>query len=263
MALLHAVSVFGRSNVSPSGAQAAAMSKAVSGLIHPWAIASNAAGLSRIKKTTFSIDYENRFLVQELSLGSATCTLPTHLGNFSILFSTFGPSYCREDQLLFAYSRAIARRIDLGFTFGYYGQRCPDSGNIGSSIGFNLGALFEIHPNTHLGLSVSNPLSTPMKISGKKEYLPWLIKAGGNSFLSKTLLLGYQFDIEKNQKMMVRAGFDWEAAPGFHLRLGFDSRPRFSSGIGFQYQAITIDMAFAYHLYLGYSPTFTIKAALP
>jgi len=263
VAVFHAFSVFGRNNIYPSGAQATAMSKAVSGLYHPWAIVSNAAGLSRIKKISLSIDYENRFLVPELSMCSATCTLPTRLGNFSALYSRFGPNYCREDQLLLAFSRTLARRTDVGITFGYYGQRYPESGKTGSTIGFNLGALFEINPNTHLGISVSNPLSTPTLVSGRKEYLAWLIRAGGSSFLSKNLLLGYELEVGQNQQIVIRTGFDWEAATSFHLRLGFDSRPRLSSGIGFQYQILTLDLAFAYHLYLGYSPTFSLRIELP
>lgn len=263
VAMLQVGLCYGRSNIYPSGAIATAMNQAVTGQYHTWALAHNPAGLSETNNLILAIDYENRFMVPELSMYSMTALLPTPLGNLALLYSSFGPSWCRENQILIGYSRFLHPRLSCGIAFGWYGQKMPESGSLLGAVGVNLGVIAHASKNTRLGLSLSNPVSTPIETETWHEILPWKIRLGGNTNLSDDLEIGYETEIARNQSLLFRLGVNWNVMDSFFFRIGFDNRPGLSAGIGFTCKHLSIDLAFGYHPFLGYSPGISLQYEKP
>jgi hypothetical protein len=66
----------------PFGGSAAGMANAAVTLYDFWSTSHNQAGLSRIENPAVGVYFENRFLVDELSLGAGAFVVPTSSGVF-------------------------------------------------------------------------------------------------------------------------------------------------------------------------------------
>jgi hypothetical protein len=262
-ALLLSSIVTAQSLTHPTGAKSVSMARALTGEYHTWAIAHNPAGSAKVTKAVFAIDYENRFLVPELSVRSATATLPSSSGNFALLYSSFGPSHWNESHTALSYSRFLGKQISCGLTFDYFRQKLPETGKSASAIGFGLGTIVHVSPDVRLGFCVKNPFSQPIGYPLGKAPIPWKVHLGGTAKISPTLILVGEITKEKSQKAVYQLGSEWNLVAPCYLRWGIDSQTRFSAGLGFVHHLFQFDIAFSYHSFLGYTPTISLQIELP
>jgi hypothetical protein len=261
-ACLVSIHLYARTHILPSGARSLSLGKAMVAVHQPGALTHNPAGLASIPKTTFVLDYENRFLIPELSLAGFSATVPFAPGNISIALSSFGPSAWQEMTAGLSMSRFFGDKFSSGLTLRYFGQKLPESGKIASAFGFDLGCIVQITNHSQLGLSLLNPLSSSMAYASRKEKIPYAIRIGGSTSYQKILVLLWEIEKEQHQPLLLKTGLEWKIADQFFLRMGFDSLPRFSSGFGFDMGQLRVDVAFGYHQYLGYSPSVTLQYEL-
>lgn len=247
------------SGVSPSGAKSIAKCNASVAYVDVWSVVHNPACLSNFESITCAVDYENRFLLPEMSLKSAVAVLPSQLCNFSVFYMDFGLPAWRESQMKLSFSRRFGHRVGCGLQFSYKSQKLPERGGLASSFGFDMGAVVSISKKTDIGISVFDLANSHFRVDEVVEFIPRIIRIGGRSDLSSSVSVGYELCKYETETADFRFGVDWKAAERFNIRVGCDSRICLAAGLGFELGVVTVDFACSYHQFLGYSPSISLQ----
>lgn len=257
--LLLSLSAKSRSNVLPTGGAPAGMGNAFVSQYNVFSVFHNQAGLAKIDRTSVSLFYENRFLIKEMSISAGIITFATGSGNFAVQYNTFGLPQWGESNIGLAYSRFLSEKISAGIQLNYFGIKLPEENTTAMSVGFELGAIYQINENSYLGLHIANPYSPPINTISYSEHIPWRLNAGGHTQFTDDFLLSYEIEKIEDYPLNVKMGAQWEAAKGFYIRGGVNSAPvRFFTGFGYQSSFFTFDTAFSYYQYLGYVPSVSL-----
>ena len=125
-----------------------------------------------------------------------------------------------------------------------------DQGNINDrqALTFEAGVILIPSEKIRIGLHLFNPVPGSLR----KSYLPSSIRAGAGINLNDGLFAGAELQISTGKPLIVRTGFEYEAAKKFMIRGGFSSEnTSFSFGIGYRLKFVTIDLGFLTHEKLG------------
>jgi hypothetical protein len=262
-AFLISLVVVARSNVTPGGGRPAGMGNAFVSQSDINSALHNQAGLSSISHVSFSAFFENRFLLNELSLRGIIVGIPTKSGFFATTAQAFGPAKWMETTLCVAYAKQLTPKLSGGIQLSYFGMKLPEDDQTLSSAGAELGFIYQLSPTLFAGVHLANPFSIPFQTSSYIEKIPWRIRLGGHARVANEIIIA--FEAEKTEKLpfLVKAGLEWEVAKQLYLRGGYNSgTTNLFSGIGFSYRSITADLAFGYHQVLGITPSVSINFIL-
>jgi len=73
------------------------------------------------------------------------------------------------------------------------------------------------------------------------------------------LFAGFEAEMSTERKILIRTGFEYEAAGNFLLRGGFCSEnSSFTFGLGYHFRSISLDMGFATHEKLGVTTSISM-----
>ena len=121
-----------------------------------FSFSANQASLAQLRTFSAGAYSERKFMLDELTLFSASAALPTHSGNFGLQIHDYGNSSYGEMQAGLAYARKLNESIDVGVQFNYYNLRVVGYGNA-NAINFEAGALFHFTEQLHGGMHVFGP----------------------------------------------------------------------------------------------------------
>jgi hypothetical protein len=142
----------------------------------------------------------------------------------------------------------LSEKIAAGIQVDYFSERTTGEYNNRQSITCEAGLLISPSENIRLGVHFFNPIPNSLR----KSYLPSAIRAGAGVFLSKILFTGAELEIASGDNLILRTGFEYEAAKKVRLRGGFCTKnTAFSFGLGYLFNPIQIDLAFVTHDKLG------------
>jgi len=249
----------GRSNVWPTGSRASGMGNAFVSQFDVFSVYHNQAGLANIERTSISFFYENRFLVKEMSSRAGLLTFHTGSGNFAVQYNSFGPPQWREGNAGISYARHLSKKLSTGLQLNYYSTRLPEINRAISTVSFELGTIYQITENTFLGAHIANPYAPNLTTLVYDETIPWRLSLGGHTNFNKQFTLSYEAEAVKGFVPNIQLGAQWEAIDNFFVRGGFNTSPsRFFAGFGYVTSFFTIDTAFIYHQYVGYTPSVSL-----
>lgn len=250
---------FASFTLRPSGGKATGMGNAFVSQYDVFSVYHNQAGLANIERTSFSFFYENQFFIPDLNTRAALVAFPTNVGNFAVNYNAFGPSKWAQSNVGLTYSRFLTKQLSAGIQFNYFGIRMPEINKTAASASFELGVIYQLTEKTFLGAHVANPYSPPINTFVYEESIPWRVSIGGHTNFTDKFTCSYEAELVQNQNPIAQIGANWEAANNFFIRGGFSSGPaRFSAGFGYVSEYLTIDTAFAYHQYAGYTPSVSL-----
>lgn len=251
--------VWGRSNVYPTGSRPAGMGNAFVSQYDVFSVYHNQAGLADLGRTSISFFYENQFLVKEMSVRAGVLTFHTGSGNFAVQYNSFGPPQWRESNIGLAYSRYLSKKLSVGLQLNYFGTRLPELNRSVSTYSFEIGAIYHLTNKTFLGAHIANPYAPNITTLNYSETIPWRITIGGHTNFTKEFTLAYQIETIQSEIPIAQIGAQWEATENVFLRGGFNTGPaRFFAGFGYVSSFFTIDAAFSYHQFLGYTPSVSL-----
>ncbi|MDA3928241.1 MAG: hypothetical protein PF541_04740 [Prolixibacteraceae bacterium] len=253
------LTVLGRSNITPNGSKAEGMGNAFVSQYDVFSVFHNQAGLAKIDRTSISFFYENRFLVPEMSIRAGLLTFHTNSGNFAIQYNSFGPSNWSESNAGISYAKLLSEKLSVGLQLNYFGTRLPEVNKTAITFSFELGAIYQLNDKTFLGAHIANPYAPQINTLLYEESIPWKISLGGHTNFTKEFTLSYEIETIQNYSPTLQIGAQWEAVENFFVRGGFNTGPaRFYTGFGYISHFFTIDTAFSYHQYLGYTPSVSL-----
>jgi hypothetical protein len=238
---------------TPIGGRAAAMGNSSVALTDFWSLYNNPAGIAFQDRFALGIAYENRFLMQELSLQSAGVVAPTKLGVLGLSFNQFGYTLYKEQMLGLAYARAFGEDLSIGLKLDYFSTSFSEGYENFSAITFELGLQYAINEKLTTGAYIFNPGKARLS-AYTDERLPVILRFG-LAYAFAANLIGTA-EIEKNfdRDASIRAGLEYFVLDKFFVRAGINTQPGlFTFGTGFDLGPVRIDLAGNLHQVLGTS----------
>ena len=230
----------------------------------PLSLFSNPAGFVNESTLAFGIQYEKRFLLNELSTSSAFVVLPVVTTNFGFSFSQFGQGLYQENKLSFAVAKKLSGRVQAGLQFHYFDLNLPENRTHAATLMVDLGLQYRLGRDFWVGAQLFNPYALPVQTLQLAFDYPVAIRLGVHRVFDDLVLVAIDVKKCSERPVGVSSGIELRIRKQLQLRLGVETQwSLFSMGVGYAINRIQTDLAFSYHQYLGYSPSFSIYYQLP
>lgn len=218
-----------------------------------FSLISNIGALSTLKNFNAGVYGERRFMLAETGLYTAVVTVPTASGNFALQTDYFGYTAYNESQIGIAYGLPVSEKIGIGAKFNYYHLRIP-SYLSASAVNLEIGSVIHISNQLHTGVSVYNPLGSPLgKNTGEK--IASVYKAGIGYEMSASFFTQLEVIKEKNRDANVHVAFQYKPLKTLLARAGiFTGTSSGYFGVGYLYRQLRMDVSVSFHQQLGISP---------
>lgn len=243
-----------------SGARQAGMANTGVTSTEVWANFYNQAGLGYIQSTQIGVFYENRFVVDQLSMQSLSFAFPVKGGTFGMNWTLFGSSAYYESKLALgfgkAFTDAFAAGIQLDLLSVFFDETYPNA----SAVTMEAGILAQPIKNLYLGVHVFNPIGSSFH-SFVDETIPINFTAGLGYWFSEKLFTAAEIEKSSEFPAYFKGGIEYRFYPPLLARIGISSSQmsRYSFGLGFEKKYIQADIAFSHHPYLGFTPHISVN----
>jgi len=246
-----------------AGARSLALSHAFVSLSDTWSTFHNQAGLARMNNLSAGVFYESRFMVDELSLASATAVMPVKTGTFGLSFYQFGKGSFKENKIGLAFAKQLSKKLKAGIQLDYLSQRFPENERSKGTATFEAGVIFQPIEQLFLGAHVFNPVLSKIKSPSGILEVPLIVRFGGHYTFNKSALFTFEGLTRSGSRILWKSGIEFFPVKNLALRIGFSGRPvKFTSGIGYSFGKISTDIGFSYHGNLGVTPSVSLQFEL-
>ncbi len=246
----------------PLGARSSAMANASVASSNLWSIKHNQAGLAFLEHTSLGLAAENRFGLQELSLGGGVVAVPTPLGVFGMSLTHFGDELFSENQVGLAYARTFGKSVSAGLQINYRNT------HLGSDYGDNNTLLLEgglqakLNKDITVGVHIANPNRTSLSEDYDERY-PTTFRMGMQYKVSDKVLLLAEGEKTTEQGLLGKIGLEYQILKQLYLRTGISTNPTQNSfGIGIYWSQFKLDLSTWRHGTLGFIPQLSITYEL-
>jgi hypothetical protein len=220
-----------------------------------WTSFHNQASLAFNNSFSLGLNYENRFSIKELGTSSAGITIPAGKASLGAVYSHFGYSDFKRDMAGLACGIKLSDKISAGIQVDYYTERTSGEYSDYKSLTYETGLLFALSENTMLGIHLFNPIPNSIR----KAFLPTRLRIGAGTYLNSLLFLGLEAEMSSGSNLLIRTGFEYEAAKKFWLRGGFcTNNSSFSFGVGYLSKIVQLDIGFITHEKLGMTSSVSL-----
>jgi hypothetical protein len=194
------------------------------------------------------VSYENRFGIAELGTCMTGMIFTARKSSVGILYSHFGYPEFRRNMGAISCGMPLGKNISAGVQVDYFSEILPGEYDNLRLITFEAGASFSLSEKVTAAIHLFNPVPNSLR----KSIMPSTLTAGAGIDLGKTLFAGAEVEMSTDEKLIIRTGFEYEAAKKFWIRGGFSTEnSSFSFGLGYLLKYLKIDLGFSTHDRLG------------
>lgn len=230
----------------------------------PISIFSNPAGFAQEPEIAFGINYEKRFLLNDLQTSSAFLILPVNRTVFGFSYSQFGKETYQERLFSLGIAKQLTNRLDAAIKLFYFDLSLPENEHGIGSLLMSAGTQYQLKNGFRLGAQVLNPHAFPMQDVPVELKYPTIYRLGIQKTFDNLLLLAIEARKQPNISPTLNCGLELKIKEQVQLRMGvLSGLSIFSMGVGYSLKYLQTDVSFQYHQYLGYSPAFTIYYRMP
>ncbi len=228
---------------------------------HNWASFNNPALLGYIEKSELGLQFENRYLISQLSTKSVQLGFASKLVNTGLSFSHFGYSLYHEMMLGLGFGRSFSNKFAMGVQFNYYTAYFSASNSYRGTLFPQVGLSVTLSPNFNLGFSTFNPFQTNIQTDYTVKRLPSIYSFGSEYFFSPELAWRAQIDKEVSSNYRFATGFDYRMLQSFTVKLGAYNTDYLVPCIGFGWHAgsFLLDLNCELHPLLGLNSMARVK----
>ncbi|MGD0340800.1 MAG: hypothetical protein ABSA76_03715 [Bacteroidales bacterium] len=220
-----------------------------------WSSFSSQSLLAFNKSFSAGVNYENRFGISELGTCTAGLIFPAGKSSVGVIYSNFGYPEFKRNMGGISCGMPLNRKISAGVQVDYFSEFVPGEYDNISILTFEGGVAFSLSEKVTAVIHLFNPVPNSIR----KSLLPSAITAGAGIDLSKTLFAGAEAEMSSNEKLIFRAGFEYETVEKLWIRGGFSTdNSSFSFGLGYLLKSLKIDMGFSMHDRLGVSSSVSL-----
>lgn len=225
-----------------------------------YSVYNNPGAFGALEKTAVGLNYENRFLLKELSTQSIAFGYHSEKsGNFGVQLQQYGFSLYREVQASIVYGTKLFDGFYGGFAINYHRIQLGENYGVRNTASASLGIYYEASDVLNFGVRIQNISRTELA-DFEDERLPTRFGLGATYIFSKKVLWTIEIDKAILHPVNVKSGFEIHPHEILYLRFGVNSYP-FQSGFGFglKFDNLQFDMATQWHSQLGMSPSAGLK----
>jgi len=228
---------------------------------HTWSPFNNPAMLGYLVSPEFAIQFENRYLLSELSTKSVQLALPTALLNTGISFSHFGYSLYHEMLLGIAFARNFSDKFALAVQFNYYTAYFSASNAYHGAFLPQIGLSVRFSKVFSLGFNTFNPFQTNIETEFVVKRVPTIFSIGTEYFFSPDFVWRTQLEKEVSSNYRGAMGFEYQLLKNFEFKVGAYGSDYLVPclGIGFITGAFLVDLNCELHPLLGLNTLAALK----
>jgi hypothetical protein len=228
-------------------------------LTNLYSVNNNQAGLAFYKKTAIAINYNNRYLIPELSDQSLVTALPIGKSTVGASIFHFGGRLLNESKFSVAYGRQLFKWLAAGIQMNYHTLEVESVNQNGSAISGNLGLQAIPKKGVIIGMQIENPTNSKFTHSQSSDLYTGM-KTGISYSVPNSFLITSQLNWNEFEKVTILFGGEYLLIKNLSLRFGMKlpENPTFSFGTGIICHRIAIDFGFEQHPVLGLSAAVSI-----
>jgi len=185
-----------------------------------WSAFGNPANIGYVADMTFGFQYENRYLLAELSTKSLNFVLPSDLVNTGLSVAYSGYSLYNEILLGAGFSRNFSNKFSMGVQLNYLTAYFASADKYFGSFFPQIGLNVSFTPALHLGFSTFNPFQSNIKTSYTVKKLPSIFSLGCEYFLSPELAFRVQADKEISSNYRLAMGTEYSILDFLTVKAG-------------------------------------------
>jgi hypothetical protein len=220
-----------------------------------WSSFHNQAILAYNNTFSFGFNYENRFNISELGTRSLGLIIPAGKASLGAVYSHFGYADFKRDMTGLACGMSLSGKISAGLQVDYFSERASGEYDNNQSVTCEAGLLITPSENTRFGIHVFNPVPNSLR----KTFLPTSLRIGAGINLNKSLFAGFETEMSSGSRLIIKTGFEYEAAKRLWLRGGFSTdNNSFSFGLGWMVKIVQMDIGFVTHERLGVTSSVSL-----
>ena len=220
-----------------------------------WSSFHNQATLAYNNSFSLGFNYEDRFSISELGTRSAGIIVPAGKASLGAIYSHFGYADFKRDMTGLACGMKLSGKISAGLQVDYFSERTSGEYSNNQSVTCEVGLILTPSEFTRIGIHIFNPVPNSIR----KSFLPTSIRVGAGTYLNKSLFAGVESEMSTDSKLIIRTGFEYEAAKKLWLRGGFSTdNNSFSFGLGWLVKIAQMDIGFVTHDKLGVTSSVSL-----
>ncbi len=259
--LICSLSVYCFSQISDILASSISIAQTSVSDTHHWTAFNNPAILGYADKPEVGLQFENRYLISQLSTKTVQFELPTNFVNIGLSFSHFGYSLYHELIIGAGFARNFSDKFALGVQFNYYMAYFNPTNSYRGALLPQVGLSVNFSPVLNVGFTMFNPFQTNIQTEYVTKRLPSIFSLGSEYFFSPELVWRAQIDKEVSSNYRFATGFEYQMLQQFTVKLGAYCSDYLVSCLGFGFKTgfFRIDLNCNLHPLLGLNPLTSVK----
>ena len=226
-----------------------------------WQAFSNPSNLGYKEDIEIGSQFENKFIIPELSTKSFQVVLPTKLLNTGLSFSHFGYSQYHEMMFGVGFARNFSDKFAMGLQFNYYTAYSVATDSYSGAFLPQLGLSIKLSPTFNLGFQSFNPFQSNIKTDFITKRLPSIFSLGTECFFTPELVWRTQMDKELNSNYRFATGFEYQMLQKICLKMGTYATDYLVPclGLGFDIGHLGVDLNCELHPLLGLNTLAAVR----
>lgn len=187
-----------------------------------WNAFQNVAALAHVNKMEFSAQYENRFMIKELSTQSVQAGFNAKYVNVGVAFSYHGYSVYNEMIAGLGIARNFGNKFSMGVQFDYYTAyfSAAEESRYRGAVVAQIGVVSHIFDDFTVGFHTFNPFQTNIKTNYTTKRLPSIFSIGTNYEFAKNTKWLIQVDKETSSNFRFATGFEYTMIDALTVKMG-------------------------------------------
>jgi hypothetical protein len=226
-----------------------------------WNAFSNPAMLGYLENPEIGMQYENRYLISELSSKTIQASFSNKLLNSGLSFSHFGYSLYHEMVVGLGFARNFSDKFAMGLQFNYYTAYFNASNSYHGAFLPQLGLSVKLNSCFSVGFQSFNPFQTNIRTELGAKRLPSIFSLGTEYFFSNDLIWRSQIDKELSSNYRFATGFEYQMLQLVNIKLGAYASDYLVPciGLGFGLGQLRFDLNCELHPLLGLNTLAFVK----
>ena len=187
-----------------------------------WNAFQNTSALANVQNLEVAAQYENRFMVKELSTKSVQIAKNLKSINVGAAFSYFGYSLYNDMIAGFGLARNFSDKFSMGLQFNYYASyfSCNEMNYYRGAFFPQFGVSSKIFPKLTVGFNAYNPFQSNIKTENTVKRIPTIYSIGTNYAFTENLNWLTQVDKEVSSNFRFATGFEYAMIDQLTVKLG-------------------------------------------
>lgn len=218
-----------------------------------WSAFQNPATLVQKERFQFSFQFENRYLIPELSTKAVQVGYCNPIVNIGLSFSHFGYGAYSEMMTGVTVARNFDNRFSLGVQGNLYTAYFGQEAGYKTTLLPQVGATVRLSERFTLGFNTFNPFQQHLKGDMVTKRLPSLFTLGTCYTLVPQLTWLVQVDKEVSSYFRMATGFEWQAVEFLCIKVGGYALSDFIGcfGVALDFSSYRFDLNCELHPQLG------------